>query len=253
MKRQGHLLNHVLVACGAGHNGLMNRRDRGVPGRGGCPEPGEEMEGVEAGVQQTAAPAWRELRTAAISPWMWKSGITCRQRPPTSAPGSQRCCRPRLTRVVWVSGTIFGREVVAGGCEAPRPSVGEGAAGTHRPAEEAPRSSKRPAAAPGGTTSSAIGIPSFPRHRDSGRRGCQPLLPAARRRSLQVKLEIVGPVTGIHGAVVARGDAHKGHAISGPFREHDGLRVVAAGPERIHAVTVAATCSTEPVCQVRPA
>ena len=64
------------------------------------------------GVQMTLAPAESEERSAATRPWMWKSGITLRQRSPGVSSSVAATLPADSVSRRWVSGTIFGRAVV---------------------------------------------------------------------------------------------------------------------------------------------
>src|SRR5262249_32418475 len=67
---------------------------------------------LKPGVQTTDAPADNEDVTAAISPWMWNSGMMLRHR---SAGVSDRVSRMFFADAAMLapaSGTIFGRDVV---------------------------------------------------------------------------------------------------------------------------------------------
>src|SRR5215207_922538 len=63
-------------------------------------------------VQITEAPLLSDDISAPISPWMWKSGITLRQR--SEAPSSRLAAMlaAEATRLRWRSGTSFGFDVV---------------------------------------------------------------------------------------------------------------------------------------------
>src|SRR5208337_2155008 len=71
---------------------------------------------LKPGEQDTAPPAARLLKVAAISPWMWNSGMMLRQ---TSSGVSARIAPTLQADAVTLmcrSGTIFGRDVVPEVC-----------------------------------------------------------------------------------------------------------------------------------------
>jgi hypothetical protein len=113
------------------------------------------------GVQKTDAPAAREVRTAAINPWIWNSGMMLRQRSSGTRPSVSPIWRADASRFLWLRGTSFGRDVV--------PEVWRRRAmssGSAKPvATEGPSAFasmvKDPAGAPSGTPRRRIAMPSF--------------------------------------------------------------------------------------------
>src|SRR6202000_2582533 len=76
----------------------------------------KNLKALKPGVQTTDAPADRLDRTAAISPWIWNSGMTLRQvSPGVSDKVAAMFCAEAAT-LIWRSGTIFGRAVVPEVC-----------------------------------------------------------------------------------------------------------------------------------------
>ena len=67
-------------------------------------------------VQTTDAPAARDDSSDAIRPWIWNSGIMLRQRSRTVNRNVPRILPAEITRLLWVSGTILGRDVVPEVC-----------------------------------------------------------------------------------------------------------------------------------------
>ena len=67
---------------------------------------------LKPGVQITVPPASSEASTAAISPWMWKSGMMLRQRSPGVSASQAEMLRAEAQRLAPVSGTILGLDVV---------------------------------------------------------------------------------------------------------------------------------------------
>jgi hypothetical protein len=111
------------------------------------------------GAQQTPAPAAIEASMAAMSPWMWKSGMTLRQRSPGSSASVRAMLRAEVRRFVWVSGTILGRPVVPEVWSTRAMSWGSACAPSAFAAPAAPSSSNTPSRAAEGT-SSMTGTPS---------------------------------------------------------------------------------------------
>ena len=67
---------------------------------------------LKPGEQKTLAPAYNVLSTAAIRPWMWNSGMMLRQRSAGVTWVVAAMWRAEAVTLIWLSGTIFGREVV---------------------------------------------------------------------------------------------------------------------------------------------
>src|SRR5690606_27496387 len=96
--------------------------------------------------------------TAAIKPWMWNSGMILRQRSSAVRANVSTMLRAVAHMLRWLSGTIFGREVVPEVCSTSATSSGSaGPACAGLPAV-GPDRVKAPAGAPGGTASVTIGI-----------------------------------------------------------------------------------------------
>jgi len=68
------------VADGTAEDGLMQWSAPPCTRSPDLIEPAEKGQRVETGLQTTSPPAASEERTAAIRPWMWKSGMMLRQR-----------------------------------------------------------------------------------------------------------------------------------------------------------------------------
>jgi hypothetical protein len=117
---------------------------------------------LKPGVHTTLAPALRLARIAAMSPWMWNSGMTFRQRSPGVSARVVRMLRADAQRFLWLSGTILGRDVVPDVCRTsatssplanpPRTAVAAAPAWPAKP--------NRPACSLG--TISSSGMPSLP-------------------------------------------------------------------------------------------
>ena len=72
--------------------------------------------GKRPGVQIMLAPAVMDESKAPTRPWMWNRGMTFRHRSPSTSWRVDRMLWADLQRFVWVSGMIFGREVVPDVC-----------------------------------------------------------------------------------------------------------------------------------------
>ena len=111
------------------------------------------------GVQTTVPPARSDPSTAAISPWMWNSGMTLRQTSAGASDSAAAMLAAEAVTFACVSGTIFGRAVVPEVCSTSATSSGCAMPGrAARPG--VPPSSVKDPAGPSGTTSSS-GTPSF--------------------------------------------------------------------------------------------
>ena len=76
----------------------------------------KNLNALNPGVHTTEAPAEIEDSVAAISPWMWNSGMMLRHTSSgVSASVVAMWCAEAVT-LRWVSGTIFGRDVVPEVC-----------------------------------------------------------------------------------------------------------------------------------------
>ena len=71
---------------------------------------------LKPGVQKTLAPAASEPATAAIRPWIWKSGMMLRQRSSGVSASAAATLWAEAARLAWLSGTSLGREVVPDVC-----------------------------------------------------------------------------------------------------------------------------------------
>src|SRR5918995_4111738 len=67
---------------------------------------------LKPGVQNTLPPAASDDSTAAISPWMWNSGMMFRQRSLAVRPSVAPIWEAEAARLASLSGTSFGRDVV---------------------------------------------------------------------------------------------------------------------------------------------
>src|SRR5690606_11716630 len=67
---------------------------------------------LKPGVQKTEAPADSDEVTAAMRPWMWKSGMMLRQRSAGVRRSVRRMLRAEAAILRPARGTIFGRDVV---------------------------------------------------------------------------------------------------------------------------------------------
>ncbi len=76
------------------------------------------------GVQNTEAPAEIGANMAAIKPWMWNSGMMLRPRSCGVKCSVSRMWRAEAQTLRWLSGTIFGREVVPEVCSTSATSSG---------------------------------------------------------------------------------------------------------------------------------
>ena len=114
------------------------------------------------GLHQTEPPAARLDATAATRPWMWKSGITFRQRSSGVSASAAPMCRAEAAMFACVSGTIFGREVVPEVCRISATRSGRivPISRTTTPGGRSDVSLKLPAGAPGSTSSRSTGTPS---------------------------------------------------------------------------------------------
>src|SRR6185437_4893149 len=71
---------------------------------------------LKPGEHDTDAPAPSELKVAAISPWIWNSGMMLRQRSAGVSESVAPMCRADAARFAVASGTILGRAVVPDVC-----------------------------------------------------------------------------------------------------------------------------------------
>ena len=102
---------------GPRQNRLMHRRDRRIPGRVAVGEPAEHLQRIESRRAVDARPGVPSVdSTHAISPWMWKSGITLRQRSAVVSRSVRRMFSAVAQTFPCSSGTILGREVVPEVC-----------------------------------------------------------------------------------------------------------------------------------------
>src|SRR5687767_12487315 len=76
----------------------------------------KKVRALKPGLQQIEAPAASEESTAAMRPWMWKSGMTLRQRSSLERASEARMCRADAVTLTWLKGTILGRDVVPEVC-----------------------------------------------------------------------------------------------------------------------------------------
>ncbi len=97
------------------------------------------LNALKPGVQHTAAPADSDAVTAAISPWMWNSGMMLRQVSAGPKPSVAAMCRAEAATLPLLSGTIFGRAVVPEVC-----STSAGSPGRARRTVAAPLGSAEP-------------------------------------------------------------------------------------------------------------
>ena len=91
---------------------------------------------LKPGAQWTDAPARMEALTAAISPWMWNSGMMFRHRSAGFSASEAAICPAEAARLAPDKGTIFGREVVPEVCSTramSSGSAGGAASGTEPP------------------------------------------------------------------------------------------------------------------------
>src|SRR6516225_7026155 len=72
----------------------------------------KKLSALKPGVHTTSPPAASEERTAAISPWMWKSGMMLRQRSSGRSAKVAPMCLAEAAMLACDSGTNFGRDVV---------------------------------------------------------------------------------------------------------------------------------------------
>ena len=80
-------------------------------------EPAVELErGRIRGVHTTDPPAASGASSPAIRPWMWKSGITLRDRSSLVSASESAMLRAERARLRWRRGTILGRDVVPDVC-----------------------------------------------------------------------------------------------------------------------------------------
>src|SRR5690349_14369586 len=118
---------------------------------------------LKPGVHDTAAPAPSDDKVAAISPWMWNSGMMLRQRSFAFSESEAAMWRAEAARLAVDSGTILGRAVVPDVCSTSAPSSpDDGPALASLPGFSAETSSvKTPAGAPSVGTSSISGTPTL--------------------------------------------------------------------------------------------
>ncbi len=80
-------------------------------GRASCIHP-KNFSALKPGVQNTEPPAAKGAKTAAIRPWIWKSGMTLSPRSAAVRARLLPMLRAEAHTLRWDSGTILGREVV---------------------------------------------------------------------------------------------------------------------------------------------
>ena len=170
--------------------------------------------------QQTCAPAASEERTAAISPWMWNSGMMFRHTSPGTNWSALPMFRAEAVTLRWSSGTIFGREVDPEVCSTRATSSGSASPpldGT-APLRCAGLSPKAPAPRGGSGTSSMSLMPSWrATSRDpEGRPSWMSSALAFKSTRLNMNSSAVRP--GLSGAAVAPAAMEtNAAAASGPF------------------------------------
>src|SRR5580700_70029 len=106
----------------------------------------------QPGVQTTPAPAASDVITVAIRPWPWNSGSTFRQRSASLNCSAATALKAEVQILAWVSGTIFGRDVVPDVNKSSAVAPGPSGSDDGSPAA-APASVNRPAASPVGVRS----------------------------------------------------------------------------------------------------
>ena len=148
---------------------LVDRRDRGVPGRSELLDPSGNVSARKPSVQTTLPPATSEPKSAATSPWMWKSGITFRHRSVGSSRSVSATLAADVSRLRSVSGTSFGEPVVPEVNNSRAASVSPALLDAPSPGDK-PEQTIDPAVSP--ASSSITGIPhddAAPRPRFRGR------------------------------------------------------------------------------------
>ena len=100
----------------------------------------KKLSALKPSVQTTEPPACSDDSTAAISPWMWNSGMTLRQRSASPSASVAAMWPAEAVTLRCISGTILGRDVVPEVCSTSAISSGSGAL-----SREAPRLASRAA------------------------------------------------------------------------------------------------------------
>ena len=119
---------------------------------------------LKPGVQDTDAPAAIDDSVAAISPWMWNSGMMFMQRSAGVSASDSAMWRADAARFAVDSGTILGRAVVPEVCSTSAISPSTEMPGLAAFAGLRAETSRvnRPAGPSSAGTSSMIGTPTFP-------------------------------------------------------------------------------------------
>ena len=112
-------------------------------------------------MQQICAPAASEADTAAISPWMWNSGMMLRQRSAGVSASDRRMLFAEAKTLDCKSGTIFGRDVVPDVWRISATSSSPGAVLSQPPSFVCADSVKVPAGADGSKASRTTATPNF--------------------------------------------------------------------------------------------
>ena len=170
------------------------------------------------GEQLTLAPAARVASTGATRPWMWNSGMTLRQRSDGARASVATMLAAEAQRLAWLSGTIFGREVVPEVC---RMRATASPARSATGASAAPSKANSPALSP--SRSEMTGMPRAFATLDGGRLGTGIDDQGAGVEIVEIELELALLVTRIQ----RRGCTPRRHADEsargqGAVREHDG-------------------------------
>ena len=173
---QRHPRDDLAVALRPRQDRLVHGRHRRVPGGPLRIEPAEEAQRVEARRADHRRRRPRaSARVAAISPWMWNSGITFRQASSGESSRVRAMLPAEAVTLPWVSGTIFGRAVVPEVCSTSATSSVSGRARPRRlgPRRAPPSRVKQPAPPPRPAPAPAPARPAAP----------PPPAPASRRRA----------------------------------------------------------------------
>ena len=123
-------------------------------GRAASSQP-KKRNALKPGVQQTEPPAASEASTAAISPWMWNSGMMLRHASSGVSASTPPMCFADAQTLACVSGTIFGRDVVPEVCSISATSAASAGPGVAAIPAAAPCRVNAPAASPGVSSSTA--------------------------------------------------------------------------------------------------
>ena len=196
---------------------------------------------LNPGEQCTCAPAASEESTAAIRPWMWKSGMMFRQTSSGVSCSAPMMFRAEAVTLRWSSGTIFGREVDPEVCSTRATSSGCASPPSNGPAPFfcKSRSEKAPAPWSRWGTRSMVGMRSLVATARAGESRPTSTTSALARRSVRLNSNSSAVRPRLSGAVVAPAPiARNAVAASGPLGRTSTTRSPRPIPKEFSSATV---------------